>query len=63
LVSDREDRTFLWPVVAVSVAFVWTLWPFSGGLAVFGVNGFIIGPVIAAMFMAVWDIFAMARAR
>jgi predicted PurR-regulated permease PerM len=29
-----------------------------GGLAVFGVNGFVVGPVIAAMFMVVWDIFA-----
>jgi predicted PurR-regulated permease PerM len=28
-----------------------------GGLAVFGINGFIMGPLIAAMFMAVWDIF------
>jgi len=28
-----------------------------GGIAVFGINGFVIGPVIAAMFMAVWDIF------
>ena len=27
-----------------------------GGLAVFGLNGFVIGPVIAAMFMAVWGI-------
>jgi predicted PurR-regulated permease PerM len=27
-----------------------------GGMAVFGVNGFLIGPVIAAMFMAVWDL-------
>ena len=32
-----------------------------GGIAVFGVNGFVIGPVIAAMFMAVWDIFAPSR--
>jgi len=32
-----------------------------GGLAVFGFNGFIIGPVIAAMFIAVWDIYAVAR--
>jgi len=29
-----------------------------GGIAVMGINGFIIGPVIAAMFMAAWDIFA-----
>jgi predicted PurR-regulated permease PerM len=32
-----------------------------GGIAIFGVNGFVIGPVIAAMFMAVWDIFAASR--
>lgn len=32
-----------------------------GGMAIFGINGFVIGPVIAAMFMAVWDLFAMAR--
>jgi predicted PurR-regulated permease PerM len=32
-----------------------------GGLAVFGINGFVIGPVIAAMFIAVWGMFAAAR--
>jgi predicted PurR-regulated permease PerM len=32
-----------------------------GGIAVFGVNGFVIGPVIAAMFMAAWDLFATSR--
>ena len=32
-----------------------------GGIAIFGFNGFVIGPVIAAMFMAVWDIVATAR--
>ena len=32
-----------------------------GGLAVFGVNGFVIGPVIAALFVAVWEIFAGSR--
>jgi predicted PurR-regulated permease PerM len=32
-----------------------------GGLAVFGVNGFVIGPVIAAVFLAAWDIFADVR--
>lgn len=31
-----------------------------GGLTVFGVNGFVIGPVIAAMFIAAWDIFTQA---
>ncbi|MEO8079331.1 MAG: AI-2E family transporter [Caldimonas sp.] len=33
-----------------------------GGLALFGLNGFVIGPVIAAMFISVWDIFAAGRA-
>jgi predicted PurR-regulated permease PerM len=33
-----------------------------GGMAIFGLNGFVIGPVIAAMFMAVWDIVAASRA-
>jgi predicted PurR-regulated permease PerM len=32
-----------------------------GGLTVFGLNGFVIGPVVAAMFLATWDIFAQAR--
>jgi predicted PurR-regulated permease PerM len=32
-----------------------------GGIQVFGLNGFILGPVIAAMFIAVWDIFASSR--
>ena len=29
-----------------------------GGMAIFGLNGFVIGPVIAAMFMAAWHIVA-----
>ena len=28
-----------------------------GGLAVFGLNGFVIGPLIAALFMSSWGIF------
>jgi len=32
-----------------------------GGMALFGLNGFVIGPVIAAMFIAVWDLFASSR--
>lgn len=32
-----------------------------GGLAVFGINGFVIGPVIAAMFMATWDLSSDSR--
>jgi predicted PurR-regulated permease PerM len=27
-----------------------------GGMAVFGINGFVLGPAIAAMFIAVWHI-------
>lgn len=32
-----------------------------GGLALFGLSGFIIGPVVAALFMALWQIFARAE--
>ena len=32
-----------------------------GGMAIFGINGFVIGPVIAAMFIAVWDIVTSSR--
>jgi len=32
-----------------------------GGIAIFGINGFIIGPVIAALFMVAWSIFATSR--
>ncbi len=32
-----------------------------GGIAVFGLNGFVLGPVIAALFIAVWDIFSASR--
>ena len=32
-----------------------------GGMAIFGLNGFVIGPVVAAMFMATWDLFGRAR--
>jgi predicted PurR-regulated permease PerM len=31
-----------------------------GGLAVFGINGFVLGPVIAALFIAVWHIYSAA---
>jgi predicted PurR-regulated permease PerM len=33
-----------------------------GGMAVFGINGFVIGPAIAAMFIAVWHIYGLTRA-
>lgn len=32
-----------------------------GGMVVFGINGFVIGPLIAAMFMAVWHIYVTTR--
>jgi predicted PurR-regulated permease PerM len=32
-----------------------------GGIAVFGINGFVLGPVIAAMFIAVWHIRATTQ--
>ena len=32
-----------------------------GGLVVFGLNGFVIGPVIAAVFLVSWDMLARAR--
>ena len=32
-----------------------------GGMAVFGINGFVVGPTIAAMFIAVWHIYVTTR--
>ncbi|MDP1900811.1 MAG: AI-2E family transporter [Rubrivivax sp.] len=32
-----------------------------GGMAVFGINGFVLGPAIAAMFIAVWHIYGKTR--
>jgi predicted PurR-regulated permease PerM len=32
-----------------------------GGIAVFGLNGFVIGPLIAAMFITVWDTVAASK--
>lgn len=32
-----------------------------GGITVFGLNGFVIGPVIAAVFLVSWEMFAAAR--
>lgn len=32
-----------------------------GGLSIFGLNGFVIGPLIAALFIAAWSLFADAR--
>jgi predicted PurR-regulated permease PerM len=33
-----------------------------GGIAIFGLNGFVVGPLIAAMFIAVWGIAARRNA-
>ncbi len=30
-----------------------------GGMALFGINGFIVGPLIAAMFISAWSLFAI----
>jgi predicted PurR-regulated permease PerM len=32
-----------------------------GGIVVFGLNGFVIGPVIAAVFLVSWEMLASAR--
>ncbi len=32
-----------------------------GGLAIFGLNGFVVGPVVAALFLAAWEIFGAER--
>lgn len=32
-----------------------------GGISLFGINGFVIGPLIAALFVAAWSLFAAER--
>jgi predicted PurR-regulated permease PerM len=32
-----------------------------GGMVLFGLNGFVIGPVIATIFIAAWDLFSSAK--
>jgi len=32
-----------------------------GGIGIFGINGLVIGPVIAAMFIAAWDLLSASR--
>ncbi len=34
-----------------------------GGLALFGLNGFVIGPLIAALFMSAWGLFTASEGR
>ena len=54
----------LWPILVGKAALmpdyvvmITTL----GGMVVFGVNGFVLGPLIAAMFFAVWHLYMTAR--
>lgn len=51
LLVGQDTRLPDWVVLMTTV----------GGMAVFGVNGFVIGPLIAAMFFAVWDITVSSR--
>jgi predicted PurR-regulated permease PerM len=32
-----------------------------GGIGIFGLNGFVVGPVVAALFLAAWEIFGNER--
>ena len=34
-----------------------------GGLSVFGLNGFVIGPLVAALFMSSWALFVESKPR
>jgi predicted PurR-regulated permease PerM len=34
-----------------------------GGIVAFGANGFVIGPMLAALFIAVWAVFSAAHQR
>ena len=34
-----------------------------GGIEVFGLHGFVIGPLIAAIFMVTWEIFSASKSR
>jgi predicted PurR-regulated permease PerM len=34
-----------------------------GGLALFGIPGFLLGPIVAALFMTMWDIYAVVFSR
>jgi predicted PurR-regulated permease PerM len=34
-----------------------------GGIVIFGINGLVIGPLIAAMFITVWDIYSASRSQ
>jgi predicted PurR-regulated permease PerM len=32
-------------------------WSSLGGIAIFGVNGFVIGPLLAALFLTTWEMY------
>jgi predicted PurR-regulated permease PerM len=34
-----------------------------GGIGIFGLNGFVVGPVVAALFLATWEIFGNERGK
>jgi predicted PurR-regulated permease PerM len=34
-----------------------------GGIVVLGANGFVVGPVVAALFIALWDAFTASYQR
>lgn len=50
ILVGKETRMPDWIVLLASI----------GGIAVFGINGFVIGPVIAALFLACWGLFTEA---
>lgn len=52
LLVGRDTRMPDWVIMVTTL----------GGMAVFGLNGFVIGPAIAAMFIAVWHLHGLARA-
>ena len=59
LVMGAIDN-LLRPILVGKDAQMHPLWVFLstlGGIAVFGISGFIIGPVIAALFLSFWEIY------
>ena len=43
------------------VSFGLTAFILFGAYTLFGITGFVIGPLVAALFMASWDIFARGQ--
>ena len=56
VLRDRGGVAILF-VMPTAMVLITTL----GGIAVMGINGFVIGPTIAAMFVAVWHIQTTTR--